>query len=137
MRIASNKSALRSPWAVSGVIADGCADDSAGDRGGGVLGIVVWLLAQLGKVLIKVAEALAAAAVVMFTVWLLIKAVAWALRQVVIHWRTSLTLVGVLAWWQWRGWGLVGPPPRRGAPARFLWGGVGPGAPCAGGGGGG
>jgi S-DNA-T family DNA segregation ATPase FtsK/SpoIIIE len=72
--------------------------------GGGVLGIVVWLLAQLGKVLIKIAEALAAAAVVMFTVWLLIKATAWALRQVVIHWRTSLTLVGVLAWLQWWGW---------------------------------
>lgn len=72
--------------------------------GGGVLGIVVWLLAQLGKVLIKVAEALAAAAVVIFTVWLLIKAMTWALRQVVIHWRTSLALIGVLAWCQWWGW---------------------------------
>jgi DNA segregation ATPase FtsK/SpoIIIE, S-DNA-T family len=72
--------------------------------GGGVLGIAVWLLAQLGKVLIKIAEALAAAAVVIFTVWLLIKAVVWALRQIVIRWRTSLTLVGVLAWWQCCGW---------------------------------
>src|SRR5690349_15825692 len=72
--------------------------------GGGALGIVVWLLAQLGKVLIKVAEALAAAAVVMFSLWLLIKAVVWALRQVVVHWRTSLALVGVLAWSQSWGW---------------------------------
>jgi DNA segregation ATPase FtsK/SpoIIIE, S-DNA-T family len=72
--------------------------------GGGVLGVVVWLLAKLGTVLIKVAEALAAAAVVLFTVWLLIKAVGWALRQVVIHWRTSLTVVSVLAWCQWWGW---------------------------------
>jgi DNA segregation ATPase FtsK/SpoIIIE, S-DNA-T family len=72
--------------------------------GGGALGIVVWLLAQLGKVLIKVAETLAAAAVVMFTVWLLIKAVVWALRQLIVHWRTSLVVVGVLAWSQSWGW---------------------------------
>jgi DNA segregation ATPase FtsK/SpoIIIE, S-DNA-T family len=72
--------------------------------GGGVLGVVVWLLAKLGTVFIKVAEALAAAAVVLFTVWLLTKAVMWALRQVVIHWRTSLALVSVVAWCQWWGW---------------------------------
>ena len=34
-----------------------------------------------------------------------IHAVVWALRQVVTHWRTSLIVVAVLAWWQW--WGLV------------------------------
>src|SRR5919206_4318225 len=89
--------------------------------GGGVLGIVVWLLAQLGKVLIKVAEALAAAAVVMFTVWLLIKATAWALRQVVIHWRTSLTLVGVLAWSQWWGWASLALTTGSVATALFAW----------------
>ncbi len=72
--------------------------------GGGVLGVVVWVLAKLGRALITVAEALAAAAVVIFTVWLLIKALMWALRQVVVHWRTSLAVVGVLAWCQWRGW---------------------------------
>src|SRR5947209_1881675 len=72
--------------------------------GGGVLGLVVWLLAQLGKVLIKAAEALAAAAAVLFIVWLLIKAVVWALRQVALHWRTSLAVVGVLAWCRWWGW---------------------------------
>jgi S-DNA-T family DNA segregation ATPase FtsK/SpoIIIE len=73
--------------------------------GGAALGAVVWMLAKLGKALIKLAEALAAAAMVLFVVWLVIKAVVWALRQVFIHWRTSLTVVAVLAWWQW--WGLV------------------------------
>ena len=58
--------------------------------GAGVLGVVVWVLAKLGKGLVKLAEALAAAAVVLFTVWLVIKAVVWALRQTVTHWRTSL-----------------------------------------------
>jgi DNA segregation ATPase FtsK/SpoIIIE, S-DNA-T family len=72
--------------------------------GGGALGVFVWMLAQIGKALIKVAEALAAAAAVFFALWLVIKAVLWALRQTVMHWRTSLTVVGVLAWWQWWGW---------------------------------
>jgi DNA segregation ATPase FtsK/SpoIIIE, S-DNA-T family len=71
--------------------------------GGAALGIVVWVLAKLGKALIKIAEALAAAAVVLFTVWLMIKAVVWALRQVLTHWRTSLTVLAMVAWWQW--WG--------------------------------
>jgi S-DNA-T family DNA segregation ATPase FtsK/SpoIIIE len=72
--------------------------------GGGALGIFVWVLAKLGKALIKIAEALAAAAAVFFALWLVIKAVEWALRQTVIHWRTSLTVVAVLAWWHWWGW---------------------------------
>jgi S-DNA-T family DNA segregation ATPase FtsK/SpoIIIE len=72
--------------------------------GGGVLGVVVWVLAKIGKTLVKVAEALAAAAVVFLAVWLMIKAVLWALRQVVIHWRTSLAVVAVLAWWHCWGW---------------------------------
>ncbi|HET9254154.1 MAG TPA: cell division protein FtsK, partial [Pseudonocardiaceae bacterium] len=71
--------------------------------GGGALGVVVWLLARLGRALIKIAEALAAAAVVLITVWMLIKAVVWALRQVITHWRTSLALVALTAWWHW--WG--------------------------------
>jgi S-DNA-T family DNA segregation ATPase FtsK/SpoIIIE len=73
--------------------------------GGGTLGVVVWLLAKLGRTLIKIAEALAAAAVVLVTVWMLIKAVAWALRHVFTHWRTSLALVALAAWWHW--WGLA------------------------------
>jgi S-DNA-T family DNA segregation ATPase FtsK/SpoIIIE len=72
--------------------------------GGAGLGVVVWVLAKIGKALIKIVEALAAAAAVVFTLWLVIKAVLWALRQTVTHWRTSLTIVGVLAWWQWWGW---------------------------------
>jgi S-DNA-T family DNA segregation ATPase FtsK/SpoIIIE len=71
--------------------------------GGAVLGVVVWVLAKLGKALIKIAEALAAAAVVLFTVWLVIKALVWALRQVLTHWRTSLTVLTIVAWWHW--WG--------------------------------
>jgi DNA segregation ATPase FtsK/SpoIIIE, S-DNA-T family len=43
--------------------------------GGAVLGVLVWVLAKIGHVLIKVAEALAAAAVVALAVWLMVKAV--------------------------------------------------------------
>ena len=72
--------------------------------GGGALGVVVWLLAKLGKALIKIAETLAAAAVVLLVIWMMVKGVVWALRQVVTHWRTSLTLVALAAWWHWWGW---------------------------------
>ncbi|MGH3846753.1 MAG: FtsK/SpoIIIE domain-containing protein, partial [Pseudonocardiaceae bacterium] len=72
--------------------------------GGGVLGVVVWVLAKLGKALIKIAEALAAAAVVVIAVWLAVKAVGWALRQVLTHWRTSLTVLATVAWWHCWGW---------------------------------
>jgi S-DNA-T family DNA segregation ATPase FtsK/SpoIIIE len=72
--------------------------------GGGALGVVVWVLAKVGKALVTIAEALAAAAVVFFVVWLAIKAVLWALRQTLTHWRTSLTVVALLAWWHWWGW---------------------------------
>jgi S-DNA-T family DNA segregation ATPase FtsK/SpoIIIE len=71
--------------------------------GGAELGVMVWMLAKLGKALIKIDEALAAAAVVIFAVWLAIKAVGWVLRQVLTHWRTSLTVLAILAWRQW--WG--------------------------------
>ena len=72
--------------------------------GGAALGVVVWVLATLGKALITIAEALAAAAAVLFTAWLVIKTVGWALRQVLTHWRTSLTVLTTLAWWHWWGW---------------------------------
>jgi S-DNA-T family DNA segregation ATPase FtsK/SpoIIIE len=75
--------------------------------GAGVLGVVVWVLAKLGKALIKLAEALAAAAVVLVAVWLVLKAVGWALRQTVTHWRTSLTVLALLAWWHWGSASLV------------------------------
>jgi S-DNA-T family DNA segregation ATPase FtsK/SpoIIIE len=72
--------------------------------GGAALGVFVWVLAKIGHALIKAAEALAAAAAVVFALWLVIKAVLWALRQTVTHWRTSLTVVVVLAWCQRWGW---------------------------------
>jgi hypothetical protein len=68
------------------------------------LGIVVWVLAKLGRALIAMAEALAAAAAVFFALWLVIKSVGWALRQTFTHWRTSLTVVVLAAWWHWWGW---------------------------------
>jgi S-DNA-T family DNA segregation ATPase FtsK/SpoIIIE len=72
--------------------------------GGAALGIVVWVLAKIGRALIKITEALVAAAAVLFVLWLVVKAVGWAWRQTLTHWRTSLTVIGVLAWWHW--WGL-------------------------------
>src|SRR6478672_3826678 len=71
---------------------------------GAGLGIVVWVLAKIGRALIKIAEALAAAAAVLFVLWLVIMALGWAWRQTFTHWRTSLTVIAVLAWWHWWGW---------------------------------
>jgi S-DNA-T family DNA segregation ATPase FtsK/SpoIIIE len=68
------------------------------------LGVVVWVLAKLGRALITIAEALAAAAAVFLALWLVIKGVVWALRQTFTRWRTSLTVLALLAWWQWWGW---------------------------------
>ena len=68
------------------------------------LGVVVWVLAKLGKALVTIAEALAAAAVVFLALWLGLKAVCWALRQTFTHWRTSLSVLGLLGWWHWWGW---------------------------------
>jgi DNA segregation ATPase FtsK/SpoIIIE, S-DNA-T family len=72
--------------------------------GAGGLGILVWVLAKLGRALIKVAEALAAAAAVFLALWLVIKAVGWTWRQAITHWRTSLSVIALLAWWHWWGW---------------------------------
>src|ERR687894_94429 len=72
--------------------------------GGAALGVLVWVLAKLGHALIKIAKALAAAAAVVLALWLVIKAMLWALRQTITHWRTSLTVVTVLVWWHWWGW---------------------------------
>jgi S-DNA-T family DNA segregation ATPase FtsK/SpoIIIE len=70
----------------------------------GGLGVAVWLLAKLGRVLAKVAEALAAAAVLFLGLWLLVKAVVWAVRQAVTHWRTSLAVIAGTAWCYGLGW---------------------------------
>ncbi|MDQ2789240.1 MAG: FtsK/SpoIIIE domain-containing protein [Actinomycetota bacterium] len=71
----------------------------------GGLGVLVWVLAKVGKALVTIAEALAAAAVVLLVVWLMVKAVVWALRQTFTYWRTSLAVVALLVWWHW--WGGV------------------------------
>jgi len=69
------------------------------------LGVVVWLLAKVGKVLVTIAEALVAAAVVFLAVWLVVKAMVWVIRQAVHPvGRTSLTVLAILAWWHWWGW---------------------------------
>jgi S-DNA-T family DNA segregation ATPase FtsK/SpoIIIE len=70
---------------------------------GVVLGVVVWVLAKLGRVLVRVAEALAAAAAVLLALGLVIKAMWWAIRQALTRWRTSLTVLSVAVWWHW--WG--------------------------------
>jgi S-DNA-T family DNA segregation ATPase FtsK/SpoIIIE len=71
---------------------------------GCALGVVVWVLAKVGHVLAKIAEALAAAVVLFTLVWLAVRAVAWALRQAATHWRTSCAVLAVTAWWHWLGW---------------------------------
>jgi S-DNA-T family DNA segregation ATPase FtsK/SpoIIIE len=71
---------------------------------GGCTAVVVWVLHKIGKALVAVAEALATVAVVFVAVWWLLKCGVWTVRQVVRHWRTSLGLVAVLAWWHWLGW---------------------------------
>jgi S-DNA-T family DNA segregation ATPase FtsK/SpoIIIE len=68
------------------------------------LGIAVWTLAKVGHFLAKIVEAVAAAAVLFAVLWLVIKAVAWAAREAVTHWRTSLAVLAVLVWWHWLGW---------------------------------
>jgi S-DNA-T family DNA segregation ATPase FtsK/SpoIIIE len=70
----------------------------------GALGVAVWVLAKLGHLLAKVAEAVAAAAVLFLALWLAVKAVMWSLRQAVTHWRTTLTVLAVTAWCHWLGW---------------------------------
>jgi S-DNA-T family DNA segregation ATPase FtsK/SpoIIIE len=70
----------------------------------GALGVLVWLLAKLGHLFAKIAEAVAAAVVVLVAVWFAVKAVVWTIRQAITHWRTSLTVLAALAWCRWLGW---------------------------------
>ncbi len=68
------------------------------------LGVGLWVMHKIGQALTKVLEAVAAAAAVFVTLWLLIKGTWWVGRQVARHWRTSLTTAAVLAWLYWWGW---------------------------------
>ncbi|MEU5263404.1 FtsK/SpoIIIE domain-containing protein [Amycolatopsis sp. NPDC021455] len=68
------------------------------------LGLGVWVLAKIGRALASMAEALAAIAVVFFALWWACKVVFWLFSQVVIHWRTSLTVIAVYLWCVCVGW---------------------------------
>ena len=72
--------------------------------GGVGLAVAVWVLHKLGKALIAILEALAEVAVVLVALWGLAKATAWLVRQVVTHWRTSLTMLAVTLGCQHWGW---------------------------------
>jgi S-DNA-T family DNA segregation ATPase FtsK/SpoIIIE len=68
------------------------------------LGLGVWVLAKVGRALASMAEALAAMVVVFVGLWWACKVVFWLFSQVVIHWRTSLTVIAVYLWCVWVGW---------------------------------
>ena len=72
--------------------------------GGAGLAVLVWVLHKIGKALIAVFEALATVAVVFLALWGLVKALVWLARRVLMHWRTSLTMLAVAWWWQSWGW---------------------------------
>jgi S-DNA-T family DNA segregation ATPase FtsK/SpoIIIE len=72
--------------------------------GGAGLAVLVWVLHKIGKVLIAMVEALATIAVVFLAPWAAVKTLVWLARQVVTHWRTSITVLSVAVWWQYWGW---------------------------------
>jgi S-DNA-T family DNA segregation ATPase FtsK/SpoIIIE len=72
--------------------------------GGGCLAVAVWLLHKIGKALVAVAEVVAAVAVVFVALGWLAKTQSRMVQQIGRHWRTSVIVVSVLAWWHWLGW---------------------------------
>ncbi|MGW4524180.1 FtsK/SpoIIIE domain-containing protein [Amycolatopsis sp. NPDC004378] len=68
------------------------------------LGLFVWVLAKIGRALASMAELLTAMVVVFVALWWACKVVFWLFSQVVIHWRTSLTVIAVYLWCVWVGW---------------------------------
>ena len=71
---------------------------------GAGLAVTVWVLHKIGKALLAMVETLAAVAVVFVALWWLIKAAAWLFTQTVTRWRTSLTVLTLIAWWHGWGW---------------------------------
>ncbi|MBW0088985.1 cell division protein FtsK [Pseudonocardia sp. KRD-184] len=69
-----------------------------------VAGGGLWVLHKVGRWLTQLLEALAAIAVVFVTLWLIVKGVWWAGRQVVKHWRTSVSTAVAAAWCYLLGW---------------------------------
>ncbi|HEX5114067.1 MAG TPA: FtsK/SpoIIIE domain-containing protein [Pseudonocardiaceae bacterium] len=72
--------------------------------GGLGLALAVWLLHKLGRALAAIAETLAAAAVVLVALWWVVKVLVWLVKQLVIHPRTTGTVLVFAAWWLWLGW---------------------------------
>src|SRR5919199_1189702 len=72
--------------------------------GGASLAVLVWVLHKIGKALIALFEALATIAVVFVVLCGLAKATAWLVRQVVTHWRTSLSVLAATLWCRHWGW---------------------------------
>ncbi len=68
------------------------------------LGLLVWLLHKLGKALVTIVEVVAAAAVVFMALWRLVKALSWLVKEIIVHPRTTVTVLVLLAWWRWLGW---------------------------------
>jgi DNA segregation ATPase FtsK/SpoIIIE, S-DNA-T family len=72
--------------------------------GGASLAVLVWVLHKIGKALIALFEALATIAVVFVALWGLAKATAWLVRQIITHWRTSMSVLAMTLWcqhWSW------------------------------------
>ncbi len=64
----------------------------------------LWALHKVGQGVTWLLEAMAAIAVVFVTAWLAIKGTWKAARWAILHWRTSLTVLAVVAWCHWWGW---------------------------------
>ena len=71
---------------------------------GGAVAVVVWLVNKIGRALTTVLEAVATVAMVLVTLWLLVKAIYVVGKAAVIHWRTTLGMTVVSAWVWWWGW---------------------------------
>ncbi len=68
------------------------------------LGVAGWVLHKVGHVLIQVLEALAVIAAMFTALWLAAKGLCRAVRWLVRHWRTTLTVLAVTALWVLVGW---------------------------------
>lgn len=68
------------------------------------LGALGWVLHKLGHLLKQLIEALAVIAGVFVAIYLAIRSVYRGGRWVLVHWRSSLTVVAVAGWLYWWGW---------------------------------
>lgn len=88
---------------------------------GGVLVVAVWLINKIGRALTSVLEALATVAMVLVTLWLLVKTTYAVIKAAVTHWRTTLGVSVVGAWVWWWGWLPVGLIVAAVAVALAVW----------------